>query len=184
MLSQIKVIDIELSQGITTIEGLENYGELQALVRLLGTPIGYVRVPVRDGKVIGQTLSQIILEQHNHQIISQLLHNGLATPTTKSAGWQFEDLLKISLPKYQGSFPLVTVAIYFNNRIADLTTTLHSLQHLDYPHFDILVIDNTADGKAEQLMVTQYPEIRYIRELCPGSLNTQKYAISENYAPA
>jgi GT2 family glycosyltransferase len=168
MLSQIKVIDIELSQEITTIEGLENYEKLQGLVHLFGTPIGYVRVPVRDGKVTDQTLSQRILEQHNHQIISQLLHNGLATPTTKSTGWQFEDLLKISPPKYQGSFPLVTVAIYFNNRISDLTITLNSLEHLDYPHLEIIVIDNTADGKAEQMMATQYPEIRYIRELCPG----------------
>jgi GT2 family glycosyltransferase len=168
MLNQIKVIDIELSQGITTIEGLENYRELQGLVRILGVPIGYVKVPVRDRKVIGKTLSQMILEQQNHQIISHFLQNGLATPTTKSAGWQFEDLLTLSPPEYKGTFPLVSVAICFNNRISDLTITLNSLQHLNYPHLDILVIDNTADGKAEQMIATQYHEIRYIRELCSG----------------
>ncbi|WP_373537844.1 glycosyltransferase family 2 protein [Microcoleus sp.] len=168
MLNKIKVTDIELSQGIATIEGLENYDELQGLVRLFGTPIGYVKVPIKAGKVTGQTLSQIILEQHNNQIISQLLQNGLATPATKSAGWRFEDLLTLSPPQYKGSLPLVSVAICFSDRISDLTMTLNSLKHLDYPHLDILVVDNTPDGKAEILVTTQYPEIRYIRELCPG----------------
>ncbi|MDF0551922.1 glycosyltransferase [Kamptonema sp. UHCC 0994] len=168
MLNKIKVTDIELSQGIATIEGLENYDELQGLVRLFGTPIGYVKVPVKAGKVTDQTLSQIILEQHNNQIISQLLHNGLATPATKSSGWRFEDLLTLSPPEYKGSLPLVSVAICFSDRISDLTITLNSLKHLDYPYLDILVVDNTPDGKAEIVVTTQYPHLRYIRELCPG----------------
>lgn len=168
MLNKIQVINIELSQGIATIENLENYRELQALVRLFGTPIGYVKVPVRGGMVTGQTLSQIILEQHNNQIISQLLYNGLSTSApTKEIG-QFEDLLTLSPPEYKGSLPLVSVAICFNNGISDLTITLNSLKHLDYPHLDILVVDNTLDGKAEKPIATQYPDIRYVRELCPG----------------
>lgn len=168
MSHKIKVIDIELSQGIATIEYLENYRKLQALVRLFGTPIGYVKVPVRGGMVTGQTLSQIILEQHNNQIISQLLYNGLSTSTATKEIGQFEDLLTLSPPEYKGSLPLVSVAICFNNSISDLTITLNSLKHLDYPHLDILVVDNTLDGKAEKPIATQYPDIRYVRELCPG----------------
>ncbi|WP_449417235.1 glycosyltransferase family 2 protein [Phormidium nigroviride] len=168
MSHKIKVIDIELSQGIATIEDLENYRKLQALVRLFGTPIGYVKVPVRGGMVTGQTLSQIILEQHNNQIISQLLYNGLSTSTATKEIGQFEDLLTLSPPEYKGSLPLVSVAICFNNSISDLTITLNSLKHLDYPHLDILVVDNTLDGKAEKPIATQYPDIRYVRELCPG----------------
>ena len=168
MLNKIKIADIELSQGIANIEGLDGYGELQGLVRLFGTPIGYVRVPVRGGRVTGQTLSQIILEQHNNQIISQLLYNGLATPTPKSAAWQFEDLLTLLPLQYQGSLPLVSVVICFSNCISDLTITLNSLKYLDYPHLDILVVDNTPNGKAEILLTTQYPHLRYVREVCSG----------------
>lgn len=168
MLHKIKVIDIELSQGIATIEDLEKHRKLQALVRLFGTPIGYVKVPIRGGIVTGQTLSQIILEQHNNQIISQLLYNGLSTSTATKEIGQFEDLLTLSPPEYKGPLPLVSVAICFNNSISDLTITLNSLKHLDYPHLDILVVDNTLDGKAEKPIATQYPDIRYVRELCPG----------------
>ena len=168
MLNKIKVIDIELSQEIATIENLENYRELQAIVRLFSSPIGYVKVPVRGGMVTGQTLSQIILEQHNNQIISQLLYNSLSTSAPTKEIWQFEDLLTLSPPEYKGSLPLVSVAICFNNGISDLTITLNSLKHLDYPHLDILVVDNTLDGKAEKPIATQYPDIRYVREICPG----------------
>ncbi|OCQ93929.1 glycosyl transferase family 2 [Oscillatoriales cyanobacterium USR001] len=188
MLNQIKVTDIELSQGIATIEGLENYEKLQGLVRLFGVPIGYVKVPVKAGKVTDQILSQSILEQHNNQIITHFLQNGLATPSstklTKSGG-RFEDLLKLSPPEYKGNLPLVSVVICFNDlygipaKVSDLIITLNSLQHLDYTNVEILVIDNTADGKAEQSITAQYPHIRYIRELCPGIDWTRNRAILE-----
>jgi len=40
MLRPAKVIDIELSRTITTIDNLDDYRTVQALIRLHGTPLG------------------------------------------------------------------------------------------------------------------------------------------------
>ena len=50
MLNPIKVVDIELSRPLNTLEGLEGYMGVQGLVRLHGKPIGYVKAPITDGR--------------------------------------------------------------------------------------------------------------------------------------
>ena len=50
MFRPIKVMDIELSGPLTDIEGLDDYGALKALVRLHGTPLGYVTLPLSGGR--------------------------------------------------------------------------------------------------------------------------------------
>jgi len=168
VLYPIKVIDIELSRPLVKIENLDGFMGLQALVRLHGRPIGYINVPVTAGEVSAQTLSHIILEQHHQTIITYLLEKGLFK-TPPSTGWKFEDLLDLPRPKWTGDWPLVTVVVCTRDRTDDLELCLNSLVNLDYPHLDLLVIDNAPTSNAtEQFIKNKYRQIRYVLEARPG----------------
>ncbi|MEP0911471.1 glycosyltransferase [Leptolyngbya sp. GB1-A1] len=168
MLYPIKVVDIELSRPIPTVEGLDGYMGLKGLVRLHGVPIGYVNAPVTLGRCTAETLSKLILEQHSWGIICQLLKNGMSSPQHPEE-LTLENLIGLPPVEYSGEWPLVTVAVCTRDRPDDMKLCLEALSNLDYPNLDILVIDNAPQTEATQELVkTHYPTVRYVREPRPG----------------
>ncbi|HLO51620.1 MAG TPA: glycosyl transferase family 2, partial [Kamptonema sp.] len=164
MLSPVKMVDIELSKPLPTFEGLDGYIALKGLVRLHGAPIGYIQAPLIAGGCTDKTLSKLILEKHSWKIICQLLENGLATPHHPDS-LRLEDLFDLPQPQYQGTLPLVTVAVCTRDRPADLDICCEALSHLDYPHLDILIVDNAPSNEAsERLVQEKYPNFRYVKE--------------------
>ena len=168
MLHPIKVVDIELSQSLPTLEGLDAYMGVQALIRLHGVPLGYVKAPVTLGKCTAATLGQLVLAQHSQAIINQLISNGLSLPQGLGE-LTLEDLLDLPPAEYEGEWPLVTVAVCTRDRPDDMKLCLGAISRLNYPHLDILVVDNAPKTEATQeLVATYYPQIRYVREPRPG----------------
>ena len=80
MFRPTRVVDIELSHPLETIENLDRYAAIQALVRLHRTPIGYVTVPAAGGRCSVDSLGKAILDQHCEAIMRHLLNDGLAQP--------------------------------------------------------------------------------------------------------
>lgn len=168
MLKPIKIMDIELSRPLTTIENLGNYDSLQVLVRLHDIPIGYIKVPLVNGCCTATTISKAILEKHSKAILQHLLCDGLVT-RHPSNGFSITDLLAIQHPIYSGPLPLVTVAVCTRDRTDDLALCLDSLDKLDYPALDVLVVDNAPlSDSTECLVCKKYPHMRYVREPRPG----------------
>ena len=168
MLYPIKVVDIELSHTIPTFEGLENYMGLQGLVRLHGVPLGYIKAPISLGHCTAETLSKLILEHLSWPIISQLLKNGLASPH-RSEELTLEALIDLPPVEYVQEWPLVTVAVCTRDRPDDMKLCLEAISKLDYPNLDILVVDNAPKTEmTKELVETQYPTVRYVRETRPG----------------
>ena len=168
MLYPIKVVDVELSQPIPTLDGLEQYMGVQALVRWHGVPLGYVKAPISLGRCTAATLSKLILEQYSWAIISQLLKNGLASPQ-RSEDLRLEDLLELPPVEYDGEWPLVTVTVCTRDRPDNMKLCLEAISKLDYPNLDILVVDNAPQTEmTKELVETHYPTVRYVREPRPG----------------
>ncbi len=168
MYKPIKIVDIELSRPLADIEGVDGYGSLQALVRLHGTPIGYIKIPITDGICTAAAISRSVQKGHGHAIIRHLLCDGLLTLPSPGR-LRIGDLLDISHPVYNGPLPLVTVVVCTRDRVADLARCLDSLCRLDYPKLDILVVDNAPNSTAtEQLVRATYPNVRYVCEPRPG----------------
>lgn len=175
----IKMVEIELSRPIQTFENLAGYAFLKALVRLHGTPLGYVQLGVTNNRCPAAALSQAILDQHSWAIIRHLLNDELARPL-QAGGLHLADLVHAVHPDYSGPFPLVTVAVCTRDRPNDLITCLNALSQLDYPAVDLLVIDNAPSSNAtESLICTRYPQVRYIRETRPGLSWARNRAILE-----
>ncbi|MGB3293336.1 MAG: glycosyltransferase [Phormidesmis sp.] len=168
MLHPIKVVDIELTQPIPTLVGLEAYMGVQGLLRLHGVPLGYVKAPVVLGQCTAATLGKLILAQHSQAIIDQLLRNGLSSPQGLN-GLTLEDLIDLPPAEYAGEWPLVTVAVCTRDRPDDMKLCLEAISRLDYPHLDVLVVDNAPQTKAtKELVEAHYPQVRYVREPRPG----------------
>jgi GT2 family glycosyltransferase len=95
------------------------------------------------------------------------LQNGLAAPP-QPEGLRLEDLFDVPPPEYEGTYPLVTVAVCTRDRTSDLALCLDALCQLDYPSLDILVVDNAPTSDATEKLVETYPNVRYVCEPRPG----------------
>ncbi|MCF6158758.1 MAG: glycosyltransferase [wastewater metagenome] len=168
MLKPVKIMDIELSHKLVTIAGIDGYKSLQAIIRLHGTPVGYITVPVINGCCTALSLSKVIAEQQGQAIIHHIVSDRLVA-SSQQEGLQGRDLFNIPHPTYNGHLPLVTIAVCTRNRTADLARCLDSLNCLDYPALDILIVDNApSDDTTKQLIHTRYSNVRYICEPRPG----------------
>jgi O-antigen biosynthesis protein len=178
----LKVLDIELCQPLEDVEGFDGYEAVQALVRLCGKPIGYVKIPLTAGYCPAASVSRAIMERHSMVIIGQALRNGLTS--TRGDGFRLVDLISVSrrddhqpLPKL---LPPVTVAVCTRDRAAQLAGCLEALAGLDYPALDLLVVDNAPrDPATARLVRERYPRVRYVCEPRPGLNWARNRAIAE-----
>jgi GT2 family glycosyltransferase len=178
MLSRIKVMDIDLDRPLSDIEGLDGYAALQGLVRIHDTPIGYVKLPVTDGRCAATTLRAASIEHHSWAIMRHLLADALAVPQRNGAG--LIDWPNAAHPVSSGPLPLVTVAVCTRDRTALLAGCLDSLGRLDYPALDLLVVDNApSDPTTARLVGNRYPQVRYVCEPRPGLNWARNRAIAE-----
>ncbi len=162
-----KVLDIELSSPLAAITGLDGYATLQGLVRLHGTPIGYVRLPVAGGRCTKEAL---------HDAIRAQLPAPLASRGPSDAGRTDAGPPAVA----DGTLPVVTVAVCTRDRPDDLARCLDALGRLRYPRLDLLVVDNAPASDATERQVREtYPAVRYVREPRPGLDWARNRAIRE-----
>lgn len=164
---RIKVQDIELSQPIPNIEGLAGYHYLRGTVRLHGTPLASIQVPVHGDFCSGKSILNAILAQHNWAIIRCLLDYALMQPI-QTVPLSMDEFLNTPSTAFSEAFPLVTVAVCTRDRADNLIMCLDSLMELDYPALDILVVDNAPTTTATRDLVSQYANVRYVCEPRPG----------------
>jgi O-antigen biosynthesis protein len=174
----IKVLDIELRHPLEDIQGLDGYEAVQALVRLGGKPIGYVKIPLTAGYCPAATVSRAVMERHSMMIVGQALRNGLTS--TPGDGFRLVDLSSASRRDEHQLLPLVTVAVCTRDRTAQLAGCLAALVRLDYPALDWLVVDNAPrDPTTARLVHERYPQVRYVCEPRPGLNWARNRAIAE-----
>src|ERR1044071_9067613 len=68
----IRVVDVELSRPIESMDGLSDYSRFLALIRLHESPIGYVKMPVNDGCWPAESLLRPTIGRYSAAIIRHL----------------------------------------------------------------------------------------------------------------
>ena len=169
-----KVVDVELGGAIAGLEpladitGLDGYADVWGLVRLYGTPLGTVEVPVVDGKCSAISLGRAVLAEHAEHIIRHfvLLSLGAEMPPE---GWDPARLFALRPPPAPEAPPSLTVAVCTRDRPAELARCLDALGASRGPGFELLVVDNTPETDTIRVMLeARFPWVRYAREPRPG----------------
>ena len=148
----VRVVQVELARGVGPVWTGGRYAAVQALVRHRGTPVGWVRVPC-DGRV--ELSADVVREAVERQLgprLPALVYGpaGQAPPTPPS-----------------DELPPITVVVCTRDRPELLDACLTALAAIDYPDYEVLVVDNGAPGAgAAQRAVRR--GARYVREVRPG----------------
>ncbi|NJK53528.1 MAG: glycosyltransferase family 2 protein [Leptolyngbyaceae cyanobacterium SU_3_3] len=179
MPNRIKVIDIELDRPLETVTNLGGYQALQGLVKLHGSPIGYVQLPVQKGQCTASAIYQAIFPHYADAIIRQLVSDRIANPTLQS--WQISDLLNF-VPVRNFACLRVTVAFCPHRSTgSSLTKSLTALDQLDYSNLEVLVIENAPQNDSlQQLLQTHYPNFHYLYTDEPGRNRARNLAIAKS----
>lgn len=179
MFKPTRIIDIEMSRPVLAIENLAGYGSLKALVRLHGAPIGFIDIPISGNHCPAEILADAIVKKHHEAILRRLVRNGLQQPLP-TRELSVQDLLDLPQQLDANPQPLITVAVCTRDRTHNLAQCLDALLKLEYPRLEILVIDNApSDAATEQLVLNNYPTMRYVKEPIPGLDWARNRAISE-----
>ena len=164
----IYVTDLELGSALRPLVCAPRYTAVRALVRLHGEPLGHVPLPLTNGTVSVEEQAHAIHTHLSEPVLRACLRNGLREPLSEH-GMSLATLQDAPPPAYTGPTPLVTVAVCSRDRPDDVRRCLRSLQHLRYPHLDVLLVDNApSDDATRHVVTTEFPHVRYVREPRPG----------------
>lgn len=163
------VTDIELSQPLPALRASKTYSEALLLVRLHSYPIAHVAVTLERSFTPGE-LAKELWENLAPSINTFLKRHGLDAATSLSDP-RLEDLglsLKARRDAFRSRAPFASVVICTRDRAESLERCLESVIALDYPNFEIVLIDNAPKTDATLRVVEKFKargvELRYVLE--------------------
>lgn len=173
----VRVVEMELTEAVADLTGLEGYRAARVLVRLHGYPIGTVVVPIRAGGCAGVEIRNHALRQLGDRVIERSLAQAL------EAGFAVSHAPDLFEPSRPHSAATVTIAVCTRDRAASLETCLTALDRLDPPPAEILVVDNASRDTATRTVAGAHPRTRYLLEPRPGLDWARNRAIAEAQTP-
>jgi cellulose synthase/poly-beta-1,6-N-acetylglucosamine synthase-like glycosyltransferase len=160
-----QVLDLDIAQLPTHLEGLQPYTQAFILFRSDGRPIMQALLPVVNGRLSLFELQDAINQTRNWPLWQQKVHNFLAWDESRVA---------------RQSLPLATVAVCTRDRPEDLRRCLEALMRLPDDGQEFLVIDNCPTTEETRQLVEEYHgRIRYLREDRPGLNVARNRALRE-----
>ncbi len=180
------IIEVELSHPLpdisrsTDING-QSYQKVLCLVRLHHYPLGIVELARENGELDARQLAEQIWRGAREQINSHLQEDGLETIERLD---QYGINTDNAIPRcdkereavYENA-PFISVIVATRNRPESLQRCVDALLEMDYPHYEIIVVDNTESStETERVIQSVYrdnPIVRYIREKQPGLSNAR-----------
>jgi len=169
------MLEIELGEPIEAVaRSLSDCGLAYqiglALVRLHTQPLGLIEIELTDGGLSSRNYARQIWTALGPEINAHLRQEGLPEVTEVPAGGLPSADPSMALP--QRDAPFVTVAVATHNRPEGIARCLRSLLALDYPFYEILVMDNAPSSEATAELIARdfgrLPQVRYMREDRPG----------------
>lgn len=145
--------DIELSEKIAPVWVGSRYDSLYILVRYEQQPIGWVWFSIPNSSIpmiSAEQLRQAILEQLGERLIPEMIMTQLSNPQVDNY-----------------SMEPISIVVCTRDRAQQLEVCLKSLLALDYPTYEIVVVDNAPNNDDTAQLVSHLP-VRYVREDRPG----------------
>lgn len=181
----VLVLEVEISQRISDVPLTYDhtgtpYQRARSLVRLHDKPLGLVDLNIDGTGLTASEHAAAIWRKLGNKINAHLRANGLPEVSTlDESGIPFEQVPACVQARNQflANAPFASVIVCTRDRAASLGRCVRSLLKLDYPAFEIIVVDNAPKTNAtEELVAQEFGQnkeghqirVRYIREPRPG----------------
>lgn len=171
------VVKVELSQPLPALSadgpGGSIYTKGRIAVFLHHQPLGMVDVHFDTRTLAPEEYAPIIWNTLGPMINQHLSRDGLAVISDiPAAGIQSQDLPACLHKHNLEQAPFVSVVVCTRDRTDDLRRCLHALLALDYPSYEVIVVDNAPSTDDTLKLITSEfsdaSQVRYIREPVPG----------------
>jgi glycosyltransferase involved in cell wall biosynthesis len=143
----IRVAELEIAGGIPDLHQCHGYGGVYLLLRRHGYPLGTVRLPVSEDTVRAEA-------------IQAAMHRTLLRESKRAV------LLDDHVTSSRHT-PGISVVVCTRDRPRLLERCLHSLAQLQYPAYEVIVVDNGSISEATRQLARK-SKVRYLREERPG----------------
>lgn len=157
-----QVLDIELSEPLPSlgVNSRHTYSEALLLVRLYSYPIAQVMVSL-EHPLSPEDLAAELWHSLSPSINTFLKRHGLA-PASGLADPQLEALglsLRAKREAFLSRASFASVVICTRNHADNLERCLKSIVSLEYPHYEIIVIDNAPKSEATKQVVEKFRKL-------------------------
>ena len=175
-----RILEVELGQPLLAVSAFDDktgrhYQRAFCLIRLHNQPLGVVEMPIGESGVSADELAEFIWHSLQAPVIEHLRQDGLPP----AAALDREGLCSSEVPRcieerdtFLAHAPFVSVIVATRDRPEHIESCLHSLLALQYPGYEIIIVDNAPTTNATaalvQLSYADMPQVRYIREDRPG----------------
>jgi GT2 family glycosyltransferase len=185
-----RILEVELSQAIPSLSQVhkeKDYQRAIALVRLHSYLIGTLEIPL---PISPTELAQKIWDALSLEINQHLKSDGLAPVTSlplEGLGSPDAPACQAERIAAQKAPQPVSVIIATVDRVDTLRPTLESLLAMDYPDFEIIVVDNAPQRTSTKIFMdaeyANHPQVRYVSETRPGLAQAHNRGLIETKRP-
>jgi glycosyltransferase involved in cell wall biosynthesis len=146
-----KLLELELTTPIVSISFERGYEEYRILIRSQKQPLGWISFPQNEtGGISKEEILHTIKKMLGPDLIKQALTRSLSPQKN------------IAAPE-EG----ISVIVCTRNRTAQLANCIKTLLELDYPNYEIIIVDNAPSNDDTFQLITNLP-VHYVREDRPG----------------
>jgi glycosyltransferase involved in cell wall biosynthesis len=145
----VKVVDLDLARGVGEI-ACPGYDRVIVFARYGSRPLGHVVFE----DVVGGLVDEARLRERLYVRLGLRLAKGMLA-------------VGAALPRDGVAAPPISVVVCTRDRAELLADCLAHLQALDYPHYEVVVVDNASATGATAEVAARHP-VRYVREERPG----------------
>jgi GT2 family glycosyltransferase len=188
--ARIRLVDVELSAAIPPISAFHEgrrYPALRSLVRLHGRPLGVVDMALGAEGIPAEDHVAALWRSLGQEIRSHLGDDGLQPPASLPANGLDDTGLPLCIERREAlktRAPFASVVVATRDRPTVLPSCLASLRELDYPAFEIIVVDNApATGATRTVVMDRFgadERVRYLSEDRPGLASAHNRGLAES----
>ena len=165
------MMELELTKPLPEVSYDGQHGRAWILVRLHGEPVGSCVVPLGATGLAPGELGALLWPELREPVAARFAAAGLPKPgplTSQGLGadpapWPF----MIGRHEVLAAAPFISVVICTRDRPDRLEVCLHHLDRLEYPRFEVVVVDNAPADDAVRVLVGAWPggvTHRYVAE--------------------
>jgi glycosyltransferase involved in cell wall biosynthesis/GT2 family glycosyltransferase len=189
----IRMAEVEIGERLPRIEGGAGesgipYQTAQCLIRLHGTPLGFVLAQLPIKGLEPQELADLIWRDLRGKIELHLEADGIPAPVQlEAAGLPTSGApsCRAEMEEFLRRAPFASIVIPTRNRPDSVAKTVEKIASSNYPHdrYEVIVVDNGSGSDTIVELADVDPgggvSVRVVHEAVPGSSNARNRGVEE-----